>query len=94
MRLRANFDGLGRFSLTLLRVRALLSLLPALERRRIAHPKAQDYADFQRALQQGFVASEMGPDVILQTAIGRAECLLGVMHVTSSVRLLLPVFTQ
>jgi hypothetical protein len=32
----------------------------ALERRRIAHPKAQDYADFQGGLQQGFAIREMG----------------------------------
>jgi len=41
-----------------LRLRALASLL--LERRRIAYPKAQDYADFQRGLQQGFAAGGMG----------------------------------
>jgi hypothetical protein len=35
-------------------------LLLALERRRIAHPKAQDYADFKVGLQQGFALSEMG----------------------------------
>jgi hypothetical protein len=42
-----------------LRLRALASLLLALERRRIAHPKAKDYADFQRELQQRLVTSEM-----------------------------------
>jgi hypothetical protein len=31
-----------------LRLRALASLLLALERRRIAHPKAQDYANFSK----------------------------------------------
>jgi hypothetical protein len=35
-------------------------LLLARERRRIAYPKAQDHADFQVGLQQGFAASEMG----------------------------------
>jgi hypothetical protein len=35
-------------------------LLLALERRRIAHPKAQDYANFQVGLQQGFAPGEMG----------------------------------
>ena len=29
-------------------------------RRRIAHRKAQDYADFKVGLQQGFVTDEMG----------------------------------
>jgi hypothetical protein len=43
-----------------LRLRAIASLLLALERRRIAHPKAQDYADFQGGLQQGFAIREMG----------------------------------
>jgi hypothetical protein len=33
---------------------------PALERRRIAHPKAQDYTIFEMRLQQGFTAGEMG----------------------------------
>jgi hypothetical protein len=33
---------------------------PALERRRIAHPKAQNYAFFKVALQQGFAPGEMG----------------------------------
>jgi hypothetical protein len=35
-------------------------LLLALERRRIAHPKARDYADFKVGLQQGFATDEMG----------------------------------
>jgi hypothetical protein len=35
-------------------------LLVALERRRIAHPKAKDYANFQVGLQQGFTTGEMG----------------------------------
>jgi hypothetical protein len=33
---------------------------PAFERRRIASLKAQDYADFQSRLQQGFAAGGMG----------------------------------
>jgi len=49
-----------RFGTGALRRRALASLLLALERRRIAYPKAEDYADFQRGLQQGFAAGEMG----------------------------------
>ena len=44
------------------RLRALASLLLALERRRIAHPKAKDYANFQVRLQQGFTIGEMGSD--------------------------------
>ena len=49
-----------RFGISALRLRALASLLLALERRLIAYPKAQDYADLQRGLQQGFAAGEMG----------------------------------
>src|SRR6516165_3824434 len=44
---------LGAFAL---RLRALVGLLLALERRRIASLKAQDYADLQSRLQQGFAA--------------------------------------
>jgi hypothetical protein len=43
-----------------LRLRALVGLLLALERRRIASLKAQDYADLQSRLQQGFAAGGMG----------------------------------
>src|SRR5262249_41725723 len=50
---------LRRFGISALRRRALVGLLLALERRRIAHPKAQDYANFQSALQQGFTTGEM-----------------------------------
>jgi hypothetical protein len=35
-------------------------LLLARERRRIAHPKAQSYADFETGLQQRFATGEMG----------------------------------
>ena len=49
-----------RFRVFALRRRALGSLLLALERRRITHPKAQDYANFQSALHQGFATGEMG----------------------------------
>ena len=52
--------GTVRFRVFALRRRALGSLLLALERRRIAHPKAQDYADFKGGLQQGFATGEMG----------------------------------
>jgi len=50
---------LRRFGIALRR-RALASLLLALERRRIAHPKAQDYAGIKVGLQQGFAARGMG----------------------------------
>jgi hypothetical protein len=43
---------LRRFGIAL-RLRALDSLPLALERRRIAHPKAQDYADFQSTITAG-----------------------------------------
>jgi hypothetical protein len=49
-----------RLGVFALRLRALASSLFALERRRMAYPKAQDYADFQRGLQQGFATSGMG----------------------------------
>jgi len=51
---------LRRFGISALRRRDLVGSLPALERRRMAYPKAQDYADFQRGLQQGFAIGEMG----------------------------------
>ena len=51
---------IGSLGATVLRLRAIGSLLPVLERRRIAHPKAQDYADFQNRLQQGFATGETG----------------------------------
>jgi hypothetical protein len=41
-------------------------LLLALERRRIAHPKAQDYACFQRGLQQRIAIGEMGFNINLR----------------------------
>jgi len=44
---RRRGGALPRFSAALLRLRVLAGSSPALERRRIAHPKAQDYADFQ-----------------------------------------------
>jgi hypothetical protein len=53
----------GRFRVAALRLRALASLLLALERRRIAfHPKAQTarLRPAMMRLQQGFAASEMG----------------------------------
>jgi hypothetical protein len=42
-----------------LRLRAFTNCLLALERRRIAHPKARDYACFQRGLQQRIAIGEM-----------------------------------
>jgi hypothetical protein len=52
------FGPLGRFRTAALWRRALLGSLLALERRRIAHPKAQDYAYFQ-GLQQRIAIGEM-----------------------------------
>src|SRR5262252_1666194 len=48
------------FRVFALRLCALASLLLALERRRIAHPKAQDYADFQSAITSGICAQING----------------------------------
>jgi hypothetical protein len=55
---RTSFDLVRRF--TVLRLRALASLLLALERRRIAHPKAWDYADFQSTITAGICARRNG----------------------------------
>jgi hypothetical protein len=51
---------LRRFGISALLRRALVGSLLALERRRMAYPKAQDYADFQVRLQQGFAIGGMG----------------------------------
>jgi hypothetical protein len=57
-------------------------LLLALERRRIAHPKAQDYACFQRGLQQGFAAGGMGfNDQFAPQKILNGPCPLWVLAV-------------
>jgi hypothetical protein len=48
-----------------LQLRALASLLIAVERRRIAIPKTRDYADFQVGLHQGFALGEMGFNINL-----------------------------
>src|SRR3974377_1682285 len=53
------------FRVFALRLRALASLLLALERRHIAVPKAQDYAIAKNRLQQGFATGEMGSGVEL-----------------------------
>ena len=50
--LRAT-GALRRFDTSALRLHALVRLLLALERRRIARPNAQDYADFQSAITSG-----------------------------------------
>jgi hypothetical protein len=50
---------LVRFGIAL-RPRALVALLLAVERRRIAHPKAQGYAGIKVGLHQGFATGEMG----------------------------------
>jgi hypothetical protein len=44
-------------------------LLLVSERRRIAHPKDWDYADFKVGLQQGFAPNEMGFNVNLRCKI-------------------------
>jgi hypothetical protein len=49
----------GRFAFIALRRRALVCLPLALERRRMAYPKAQDYACFQRGLQKRIAIGEM-----------------------------------
>ena len=48
------------FRVVALRLRALASLLLALERRRIAHPRLRTTLIFKMGLQQGFAAGEMG----------------------------------
>ena len=59
-RLRVAFGALPRFGVTALRLRALGSLLLALERRRIAHPTLRTTQIFKVGLQQGFEAGEIG----------------------------------
>src|SRR5262249_574684 len=54
---RRAVGALLRFAL---RRRVLALSLLAVERRRIADPKAQDYADIPRALQHRFATGEMG----------------------------------
>jgi hypothetical protein len=41
-------------------------LAPTLERRRVAHPKAQGHTDFQSELKQGFLTDEMGAMIYLR----------------------------
>jgi hypothetical protein len=65
VRLRADFDALGRLGVADLR-RRTLTRLPALERRRMAYPKAQDYAVFKVALQQRSATGEMGFNIDLR----------------------------
>jgi hypothetical protein len=57
--LRCDAGAEPRFGIALRRC-ALALLLIALERRRMAYPKAQDYAVFKVALQQRFATGEMG----------------------------------
>src|SRR6516165_4798673 len=52
-RLPVTFGALRGFGVTAVPRRLLAALLPDLERRRIAKPKAQDYADFQSAITAG-----------------------------------------
>jgi len=49
-----------RLGICALRRRDLVGSLLTVERRRIAYPKAEDYADFQGGLQQGFAIDKMG----------------------------------
>jgi len=60
LRRRTAFGALRRPDVTALRRSDLASLLLALERRRIAHPKAQDYADFQSGITAGICGRRNG----------------------------------
>ena len=60
MRRKPDFSAFRRFGAAGLRRRVLALSLLAVERRRIAYPKAQDYADIQRRLQHRFATGEMG----------------------------------
>jgi len=57
---RRRGSALRRF--TALRLCALVGLLLALERRRIAHPRLRTTPIFKEVLQQGFTTGEMGID--------------------------------
>jgi hypothetical protein len=57
---------LRRFGISALRRRALVGSLLALERRRIAYPKARTTPIFKLALQQGFATGEMGFNINLR----------------------------
>jgi len=59
-RRRAAVACLRRFSPCAFWLRALVGLLLALERRRIAHPRLRTTPIFKEVLQQGFAAGEMG----------------------------------
>jgi hypothetical protein len=60
-------------------------LLLARERRRIAHPKAQDYACLQRGLQQRIAIGEMVfNDQLALQKILNGPCLLWVLGVVIS----------
>jgi len=52
-RWRVDFGAVRSFGVAAFRRRDLTDAEPALERRRIGHPKAQDYADFQRGITAG-----------------------------------------
>ena len=70
------FRALRRFGISALR-RALPSLLLALERRRIAHPRLRTTPIFKVALQQGFATGEMGLRVSLHAS--KSEPLMSVL---------------
>jgi len=57
-----DFGAARRFRVAVFRRRDLTDADagPALERRRIGHPKLRNYADLQVGLQQGFATGEMG----------------------------------
>jgi hypothetical protein len=57
---------LRRFGISALGRPALACLPLPLERRRMAYPKAQDYADFRRGLQQRFAIGEMAFNINLR----------------------------
>src|SRR5262249_26078462 len=62
-----------------LRLRALVSLLLVLERRRIAHPKAEDYADFQSSITAGICDGRNGVQrSVCTAAIPSRSCPLWV----------------
>jgi hypothetical protein len=66
LRWRTLLDASRRLGVSALTSRVLASLRSLLERRRMAHPKAQDYAGFKVGLQQGFAPGEMGFNINLR----------------------------
>jgi hypothetical protein len=87
----ATFGAVRRFGVAAFWRRDLTDAEPALERRRMAHPKAQDYADFKVGLQQGFATCEMGFGVGLHGSILSRSCPLREVKVASEPDALLQV---